>query len=55
VSKSYYSQLRLDALPPESTGELLSALLGDDPALGPLKRLLVRLKGAQTPVHAAAE
>jgi class 3 adenylate cyclase/tetratricopeptide (TPR) repeat protein len=40
--KTYYSQLRLDALPPESTGELLSALLGDDPALEPLKRLLVK-------------
>jgi tetratricopeptide (TPR) repeat protein len=42
VSRTYYSQLRLDALPPESAGELLSALLGDDPALHPLKRLLVR-------------
>jgi class 3 adenylate cyclase/tetratricopeptide (TPR) repeat protein len=42
VSKTYYSQLRLDALPPESAGELLSALLGDDPALDPLKRGLVR-------------
>ena len=41
-SKTYYSQLRLDALPPESAGELLSALLGDDPALEHLKRLLVR-------------
>ncbi len=41
-SKTYYSQLRLDALPPESAGELLSALLGDDPALESLKRLLVR-------------
>jgi class 3 adenylate cyclase/tetratricopeptide (TPR) repeat protein len=40
--KTYYSQLRLDALPPESAGDLLSALLGDDPALEPLKRLLVR-------------
>jgi class 3 adenylate cyclase len=40
--KTYYSQLRLNALPPESSGELLSALLGDDPALEPLKRLLVR-------------
>ena len=35
ASKTYYSQLRLDALPPESAGELLSALLGDDPALEP--------------------
>ncbi len=42
VSKTYYSQLRLDALPPESAGELLSALLGADPALEPLKRLLLR-------------
>ncbi len=41
-SKTYYSQLRLDALPPESAGELLSALLGADPGLGPLKRLLVK-------------
>jgi class 3 adenylate cyclase/tetratricopeptide (TPR) repeat protein len=40
--KIYYSQLRLDALPPESAGELLSALLGDDPGLEPLKRLLVK-------------
>ncbi len=42
VSKTYYSQLRLDAFPPENAGELLSALLGDDPTLEPLKRLLVR-------------
>src|SRR4029450_6966602 len=42
VSKTYDSQLRLDALPPESTGALLSALLGDDPELDPLKRLLIR-------------
>ena len=40
--KTYYSQLRLDALPPEGAGEPLSALLGDDPGLEPLKRLLVR-------------
>src|SRR5207302_11050280 len=40
--KTYYSQLRLDALPPESAGALLSALLGDDPTLEPVKRLLVR-------------
>ena len=40
--KTYYTQLRLDALPPESAGELLQALLGDDPGTEPLKRLLVR-------------
>jgi tetratricopeptide (TPR) repeat protein len=42
ASKTYYTQLRLDALPPESVGDLLQALLGDDPGLEPLKRLLVR-------------
>jgi class 3 adenylate cyclase/tetratricopeptide (TPR) repeat protein len=41
-AKTYYSQLRLDALPPESASELLQALLGADSALEPLKRLLVR-------------
>jgi class 3 adenylate cyclase/tetratricopeptide (TPR) repeat protein len=41
-SKTFYSQIRLDRLPPESAGELLSALLGDDAGLDPLKRLLVR-------------
>ena len=40
--KTYYSQLRLDALPPASAAELLNALLGDDPALEPLTRLLVK-------------
>ena len=37
-----YSELRLDALPVESAGELLDALLGDDPGLAPLKLLLVK-------------
>ena len=41
-SKTYYSQMRLDALPAESASELLDALLGDDPSLAPLKQLLVR-------------
>ena len=40
--KSYYTQLRLDALAEESTGELLNALLGDDPGLAPLKQLFVK-------------
>jgi tetratricopeptide (TPR) repeat protein len=40
-SKTYYTQIRLDALPAESTGELLEALLGDDPGLQPLKQRLV--------------
>ena len=39
--KTYYRQLRIDPLPPESADELLEALLGSDAALGPLKRLLV--------------
>jgi tetratricopeptide (TPR) repeat protein len=40
-SKTYYVQLRLDPLPPTSTDALLQALLGDDPSLVPLKRLLM--------------
>ena len=40
-SKTYYTQLRLDPLPPESAEELLQALLGDDPGLQPLTRLLI--------------
>ena len=39
--KTYYTQLRIDPLPAESSEELLDALLGDDPALVPLKQLLV--------------
>ena len=39
--KSYYTQLRLDALPEESAGELLRALLGEDPTLAPLNALLI--------------
>src|SRR5262249_8231091 len=35
-----YTHLRLDPLPPASTDELLQALLGNDPSLVPLKRLL---------------
>jgi class 3 adenylate cyclase/tetratricopeptide (TPR) repeat protein len=41
-TKTSYSQMRLDALPAESAGELLEALLGDDPGLVPLKQLLVK-------------
>jgi tetratricopeptide (TPR) repeat protein len=41
-SKSYYNQLRLGALRPENTGELLQALVGDDPGLEPLTRQLVK-------------
>ena len=40
-NKTYYTQLRLDPLPPASAEALLQALLGDDPSLGPLKRLLI--------------
>jgi class 3 adenylate cyclase/tetratricopeptide (TPR) repeat protein len=40
--KTGYSELRLDALPVESAGELLDALLGDDPGLSPLKQRLVK-------------
>jgi class 3 adenylate cyclase/tetratricopeptide (TPR) repeat protein len=40
-SKTYYTQLRLDPLPPESAEDLLQALLGADGALQPLKQLLI--------------
>src|SRR5262249_18166040 len=40
-SKTYYRQLRLDALPTASAEELLQALLGSDPSLASLKRLLI--------------
>jgi tetratricopeptide (TPR) repeat protein len=39
--KTYYTQLRLDPLPPERAEELLEALLGDDLTLPPLKQHLV--------------
>jgi predicted ATPase len=39
--KTYYTQLRLDPLPPARADELLQALLGDDPSLTSLTRLLI--------------
>jgi class 3 adenylate cyclase/tetratricopeptide (TPR) repeat protein len=39
-SKTYYTQLRLDPLGKESADEMLSTLLGNDPSLAPLKRLI---------------
>src|SRR5581483_4881769 len=39
--KTYYQQLRLDPLPPESAEELLAALLGDEDELAPLERVLI--------------
>jgi len=40
-SKTYYRQARIDPLPPASADELLDALVGQDTASVPLKRLLV--------------
>jgi predicted ATPase/class 3 adenylate cyclase len=40
-SKTYYTQLRIDPLPPENAEELLQALLGSDSSLAPLKQLLI--------------
>ena len=40
-SKTYYTQLRLDPLPPANADALLQALLGGDPGLAPLKPLLI--------------
>src|SRR5207237_217345 len=39
--KTYYRQLRIDPLLPESAEELLDTLLGNDPGLSSLKRLLI--------------
>jgi class 3 adenylate cyclase len=39
-SKTSYTQLRLDPLPPATADALLQALLGDDPSLQPLTPLL---------------
>ncbi|MBI4413872.1 MAG: AAA family ATPase, partial [candidate division NC10 bacterium] len=40
-SKTYYTQLRLDPLPPASAEEFLQALLGADAGLQPVNRLLI--------------
>jgi class 3 adenylate cyclase len=40
-SKTYYSQLRLDPLGKGSVEQMLSALVGDDAEMAPLKRLIV--------------
>jgi predicted ATPase/class 3 adenylate cyclase len=40
-SKTYYTQLRLDPLPPVSADALLQALLGNDSSLAPLTQLLI--------------
>jgi DNA-binding NtrC family response regulator/tetratricopeptide (TPR) repeat protein len=46
TSKTYYTQLRLDPLPPRPAQELLSSLLGDDVSLVPLMQsLLQRTEG----------
>jgi len=41
VSRTYYSQLRLDPLGRESAEEMLNSLLGDGAELAPLKRLII--------------
>jgi class 3 adenylate cyclase/tetratricopeptide (TPR) repeat protein len=40
-NKTYYTQLRLDPLGKEGADEMLTALLGDDKDLVPLKRLVI--------------
>ena len=41
-SRTSYTQLRLDPLPPESAEHLLGVLLGPDPGLEPLVRVLIK-------------
>ena len=43
-SKTYYTQVHLDTLPPQSTSDLLAALLGGDAALASLKALLLECR-----------
>jgi class 3 adenylate cyclase len=40
-SKTYYTQLRLDPLGKENADEMLTALVGDDTNVRPLKRLII--------------
>src|SRR5262249_16140368 len=44
-SKTFYTQLRLDTLPPETTGVLLDGLLGPHVSLAPLKTILAATTG----------
>jgi class 3 adenylate cyclase/tetratricopeptide (TPR) repeat protein len=58
--KTYYTQIRLDPLPPKSADELLRADLGDEASLAPLKQLLIeRTEGnpffLEESVHALVE
>src|SRR5438034_2598459 len=53
-SKTYYTQLRLDPLPPASTAVILKALLGDDPSLTPLTPLLIARPAGNPCVLAAS-
>ena len=41
ANKTYYTRLRLDPLPPESAGEILNSVLGNDERLESLKQLLI--------------
>jgi class 3 adenylate cyclase/tetratricopeptide (TPR) repeat protein len=41
ANKTYYHQLRVDPLPPESADDLLASLLGTDPSVAALKPLLI--------------
>jgi class 3 adenylate cyclase/tetratricopeptide (TPR) repeat protein len=59
-STTSYTHVRLDPLPPGSAEALLQGLLGDDPSLAPLPRLLIaRTEGnplfLEESVHALAE
>ncbi len=43
TSKTYYTQLRLDPLPPESAQELANSILGHDTSVMPLTQRLIEL------------
>jgi class 3 adenylate cyclase/tetratricopeptide (TPR) repeat protein len=41
IRKTYYRQLRIDPLPPDTAEALLTTLLGADSSIAPLRRLLI--------------
>ncbi|MEK6247323.1 MAG: AAA family ATPase [Planctomycetales bacterium] len=59
-SKTYYTQRRIDTLPPASVEELLATLLGENASLGSLKRMMIaRTEGnplfLEESIHALVE
>ena len=50
-NKSYYSQLRLEPLAGADGAAMLTALLGEEDELSPLKRLIAERTGGQSVLY----